>query len=277
MSRITERLSSLNFAVWTFVVLLLWFVWGLILASNKDFFKLFKEMNSVLTIDWLINPLQGTTQLKLWFIGLCLVMVGMGVNLIFCSWNRILKMMRHRFSGAKLFMLIVHIIFGFVALGHLGGFMMGYKHGDVSLFKNEVFSLENTYDLKITDIHFVDDPKVLQKSRREIMNNELNYNKNYAEVTLNEGDRLLAKGRIYLLRPLYYKDIQITLKWFLSPVNEDETLHALPGVKLAIACNPVLQAFLVIYPLMILGIAIHLIMTWKHPDKGDTKEGPTSI
>jgi hypothetical protein len=267
MKRITERLSSLNFAVWTLLVLLLWFVWGLVLASNKDFFKLFKEMNSVLTRDWLIDPAQGTAQLKFWFIGLCLIMFVMGVNLVFCSWNRILKIMRHRFSGAKLFMLIVHIIFGFVALGHLGGFMLGYKHGDVSLFKNDVFSFGNTYDLKITDIHFADDPKVLKKSRREIMNNELNYTQNYAELTLNKGDHLLAKGRVYLLKPLYYKDVQITLKRFLPPVKEDETLNALPGVKLAISCNPVLKAFLVIYPLMILGIAIHLIMTWRLSEK----------
>ncbi|MCP4575909.1 MAG: hypothetical protein GY846_06460 [Deltaproteobacteria bacterium] len=268
MNKITERLSSLNFAVWTLIALLMWFVWGLVLAADEDFFNGFRQMNSILVRDWLLESGRGLIHLKVWFIGLCLVMVVMGVNLVFCSWNRILKIMRHRFSGPKLFMLIVHMIFGFVALGHFGGFMLGYRYGDVPLKKGEVFSFEQGFELKVTDVHFEDDPKVLAKSRREIMRNEFHYERNFAEVALFQEERLLLQDRVYLLSPLSYGNLQITLKRFLSPKDGGKTPEGLPGVMLSVSSNPVLKAFLCIYPMMILGIAIHLIMTWQQPEKG---------
>jgi hypothetical protein len=270
LNRVTERLSSLNFATWTLVILFLWIVWGLALALNDDFFNGFREMNSVLVRDWLLDPTLGLIHLKVWFVGLCLVMVVMGVNLVFCSWNRILKIMRHHFSGAKLFMLIVHIIFGLVALGHLGGFMLGYRY-DVLLENNNGFQFEGDYELKVTDIHFANDPEILKKSRREMLRNEFQYENNFAEVALYQGEHLLLKDQIYLLSPLHYGDIQITMKRFLPP-KENETSEGLPGVMFAISCNPVLKIFLWIYPLMILGIAVHLIMTWRQPDRGNLKE-----
>lgn len=270
MNRVTERLSSLNFATWTLVVLFLWIVWGLALAMNNDFLNGFREMNSILVRDWLLNPTRGVILLKIWFVGLCLVMIVMGINLVFCSWNRILKIMRHRFSGATLFMLIVHIIFGLVALGHFGGFMLGYRY-EVPLENNKSFQFEGDYKLEVTKIHFANDPEILKKSRREILRDEFQYENNFAEVALYQGERLLLKDRIYLLNPLHYGNIQITMKRFLPP-KENNTSDRLPRVMLAISCNPVLKIFLCIYPLMILGIAVHLIMTWRPPDSGKAKK-----
>ena len=264
MNRVTERLSSLNFATWTLVVLFLWIVWGLALTLNDDFLNGFREMNRILVRDWLLDPTQGLMHLKIWFVGLCLVMVVMGVNLVFCSWNRILKIMRHRFSGATLFMLIVHIIFGLVALGHFGGFMLGYRY-DAKLANGRDFQFEGDYKLKVTDIHFANDLKILKKSRQEILRDEFQYENNFAEVALYQGERLLLKDRVYLLNPLHYGNIQITMKRFLPPKG-NETSQRLPGIMFAISCNPVLKIFLWIYPLMILGIAVHLIMTWRPPD-----------
>ena len=268
MSRVTEHLSSLSFATWTLVVLFLWFVFGTVLCANQDFFTAFRGMNSTLTRDWLLDQGQGSTFLKAWFVGLCLIMIVMGVNLVFCSWNRILKIMRHRFSGAKLFMLIVHVIFGLVALGHLGGFMLGYKYDDVGLKKGGIFSFADDLQLKVTDVHFVDDMQVLKKSRRDIMKDEFHHKDNFVEVTLQKTGQVLVQDRIYLLKPIHYKDIQITLKRFLPPdADAASPTNGMPGVMVAIACNPVLKAFLLIYPLMILGIGVHLVMTWQRPEK----------
>ena len=247
------------------MVLLLWVGWGLGLTMDENFLDGFKEMNSVLVRDWLLAPGQGLMHLKIWFVGLCLVMAVMGVNLVFCSWNRILKIMRHRFSGAKLFMLIVHIIFGLVALGHFGGFMLGYRY-DAKLTNGRDFQFEGDYRLKLTDIHFVNDPEILKKSRREILRDEFQYEDNFAVVALYKGDRLLLQDTIYLLDPLHHGNIQITLRRFLPP--KGGVSPGWPsGVMCTVSCNPVLKIFLWIYPLMILGIMAHLIMTWRQPEK----------
>ncbi|SPD75499.1 conserved membrane hypothetical protein [uncultured Desulfobacterium sp.] len=267
MSRVTEQLSSLGFATWTLVTLFLWFVIGTILCANQNFFAAFREMNMTLTRDWLFNQGHGSTFLKAWFIGLCLIMVVMGINLVFCSWNRILKIMRHRFSGAMLFMLVVHIIFGLVALGHLGGFMLGYKYDDVGLKKGETFSFEDDLQLKLLEVHFVDDAQVLNKTRRDIKNGEFHYKENFVEVALQKANQVLTHGRVYLLEPFHHGNLQVTLKRFTPPEADPSSSSTTPGVMVAIACNPILKVFLIIYPLMILGIGVHLVMTWQRPEK----------
>jgi hypothetical protein len=265
MSRVSEALSSLTFTTWTLVVLIAWFASGLLLARSESYSPGFAEMNGSLVREWLLTPDGGSALLKVWFVGLCLAMVLLGVNLVFCSWNRIFRIIRVRFSGPKLVMLIVHFIFGLVALGHFGGFMLGFRHDKVRLQEAQSFRFQDGYDLTVTDIHFVDDHRVLHKTRRELTRNEFHYRANYAEVVLRHNDRELGSDRLYVLRPVRRKGIQVTLKRFTPsrPGNPDPKDAATAAVMLAVSRNPVLGVFLALYPVMIIGTGIYLVMTWR--------------
>ena len=250
------------------VIILLWLIWGLIIAGSEAFKTGFSAMNSVLIRDWLMTPDVNSQLLKIWFIGICLLMTLLGVNLIFCSWEKIYKIIKVKFSGPKFYMLIVHAFFGLVALFHFGGFMLGFEQNDISLGGGMSCKFKNGYEVKINDINFTGNLAILDKSYRNIKKEDLDYKTSFAEVTLSQNGRELRKENIYYFQPLKYRDIRITLKSFISPVGANQgqiNATTTPWIKLTATKNPVLNAFLIIYPLMILGILIHLILTWKTP------------
>ena len=266
MKKITEKLSSLHFTTWTLIVLFIWFSWGIVLASFENFSEGFRLMNSTLLRHWFSDPDNGFLLLKFWFVGLCVVAVLLGINLVFCSWNKIFKFIRVRLNGPKLIMLVVHVIFGLVALGHFGGFMLGYKHDNVRLHEGQSFFFQNGHEVKVTKIYFSDDPSILKKSRNNLTRDEFHYRLNFAEIVLSREGRGICRDRTYMLKPMRIKGIQVTLKRFTPPRAQGSgDKGGKPGVVLVISKNPVLSIFLVFYPLMIVGIGIYLMMTWRLP------------
>ncbi|MDY6878997.1 MAG: hypothetical protein SV686_01985 [Thermodesulfobacteriota bacterium] len=266
MRRISEQLSSLHFTTWTVVVLILWFSGGILLAGHETYSREFALMNRVPLRHWIVDPLQGSFLIKSWFVGLCLVMVILGVNLVFCSWTKIMRIIRIRLSASKLLMLVIHIVFGLVALGHFGSFMLGYRHENIRLAEGEIFSFGEDYELALVKVHFVDEPWVLDKSRRELTRNQFHYRSNFAEVMLSRKQKKVDQDRIHILRPFRHKNIQITLKRFIPLSTRAQSKgndNAPVGVVLVVSKNPVIWIFLTLYPLMILGIMIYMLMTWR--------------
>jgi hypothetical protein len=266
MNRISEKIASLQYTTWNLVVLLLWIGWGMLMASSDDFRKGFQGMNNVLIRDWLISGETGFPVLKIWFIGLCFLMALLGVNLIFCSWEKIFRILRTGFNSPKIFMLIVHVIFGFVALFHLGGLMIGYEYNNIRLGEGKKYSFGNGYEVEVKNVNVLDDYMILERSSRYISRDDFDYRKNFAEVVLNKNGKEVSRDNIYLLSPMKYKDIQVTLRNFVRPpdaVDQKAAVDLKPWIGLTVSRNPVLKIFLVIYPVMIAGIFIYLILTWR--------------
>ncbi|NLD37727.1 MAG: hypothetical protein GX654_12745 [Desulfatiglans sp.] len=267
MSRVSEKLSSMYLTVWTLVFLAVWIGLGLYLAGSDAYIKDFRVMNNILVRDWLFSEKSGSGFLKIWFAVLCAVMVVMGINLIFCSWSKIFKIMRARFSRNQLFMLIVHGIFGFVALGHLGGFMLGFEYNDIRLGKGIKHHIKEGYEIEIKDVLFVGNRKALAKSKRDISRDDLDYTKSYVDVSLSRDGELLKEQRLYLLKPMNHKDVHVTLRSFVLPEGfiGEPAPDTEAWAMFTLSRNPALKTFLIIYPVMIAGIFIYLVMTWRKP------------
>ncbi len=265
MSKVTEKFSSMHLTAWALVFLILWMGLGLYMAGAESYTKDFRIMNNILVRDWLFSDKAGSGFLKIWFVLLCAGMTVIGINLIFCSWSKIFRIMRARFSGNQLFMLIVHAIFGFVALGHLGGLMLGFEYNNIRLGEGKKYNIKEGYEIEVKNVNFIGDVKALTKSRRDITRDELDYRESYAEVSLSRGGKLLESERIYLLKPLNCRDVHVTLRSFVLPDN----FKGEPGpetkawVMVTLSRNPALKMFLIIYPVMIAGIFIYLVMTWR--------------
>jgi hypothetical protein len=268
LSKVSEKLSSMHVTMWVLVFLLLWMGLGLYMAGEDSYTKEFRMMNDILVRDWLFSNKSGSGFLKIWFVILCTAMTVMGINLIFCSWNKIFKIIRARFSGSQLFMLIVHGIFGFVALGHLGGFMLGFEYNNIRLEKGANYTIKEGYELELKDVHFIGDVKALNKAKRDITHNELNYLESYVDVSISRDGELLNSQRVYLLKPMSYGDVHVTLKSFTLPA--DFKGEPGPGTEawamFTISRNPALKTFLILYPVMISGIFIYMVMTWRKPN-----------
>jgi hypothetical protein len=275
MKKVSEQLASLYVTTIILVVLILWFTWGILLAQSNTFEHEFYVMNSTLASAWFSQTQGLSVLLKFWFVGLCLVMAVLAINLVFCSWIKILKIIRIKLIMNKLVMLIIHIVFGAVALGHFGSFFLGYRYENVTLQQGQSFALKDGYILNLTNVHFVDNPLVLRKSPKELSADEYHHDVNFSEVTLSRDGKQVTSGQIYFLRPLIYKDIQVTLKRFTPSKGKTGGNHALrkPGVKLVVSKNPVKFLVFSLFPVMIVGIGVYMIMTWQQPEnKNATQE-----
>ena len=275
MKKVSEQLASLYVTTIILVVLILWFTWGILLAQSNTFEHEFYVMNSTLASAWFSQTQGLSVLLKFWFVGLCLVMAVLAINLVFCSWIKILKIIRIKLIMNKLVMLIIHIVFGAVALGHFGSFFLGYRYENVTLQQGKSFALKDGYILNLTNVHFVDNPLVLRKSPKELSADEYHHDVNFSEVTLSRDGKQVTSGQIYFLRPLIYKDIQVTLKRFTPSKGKTGGNHALrkPGVKLVVSKNPVKFLVFSLFPVMIVGIGVYMIMTWQQPEnKNATQE-----
>lgn len=267
MMRWPEKLSSLTLTLQTLIALTAWFTFGVVLASSDRYFSGFRSMNSQLIKDWLAAPSGNILLLKYWFAGLCLFTLLLGVNLGFCSWQRMLRVLQHRFDTARLLLLFVHLLFGLLALGHFCSFMFGFETDGLRLGENQTWQAPNNRVLKITDITFVDDPRVLLKSKRDILPEEFHYRLNKVEIALFDHEREVFRGKTRLLEPLSHQGMQITLKRFALPRSQAKTIGAKPVAVLNVSSNPVIGAILALYPLMIIGMAIHLVVTWRPVEK----------
>jgi len=217
MRKISEQLASLYVTTIILVVLILWFAWGILLAQSNTLAHEFDVMNSTLAHAWFSRTQGLSLLMKLWFVGLCVVMAVLAINLVFCSWVKILKIIRIKLIMNKLIMLIIHIVFGVLALGHFGSFFLGYRYENVKLQQGQSFALKDGYILNLTNVYFVDNPLVLRKSPKELSPEEYHHDANFSEVTLSRNGKQVTSGQIYFLRPLTYKDIQVTLKRFTPP------------------------------------------------------------
>lgn len=272
MKKVSEQLASLYFTTIILVVLILWFAWGILLAQSNTFGHGFDVMNSTLAPAWFSRTQGLSLLMKLWFVGLCVVMAVLAINLVFCSWVKILKIIRIKLIMHKLVMLIIHIVFGVVALGHFGSFFLGYRYENITLQQGQSFSLKDGYMLSVKDVHFVDNPEVLTKPPKELSPDQYHHKANYSEVALSQNGKQLSSSRIYFLNPLTYKDIQVTLKRFTPPKGISGSNHALqkPGVKLVVSKNPIKFLVFFLFPAMIIGIGAYMIMTWRQPENKNT-------
>jgi hypothetical protein len=271
MSRASEKLASLQYTTWNLVILLLWLSWGMLMAASDAYVRGFQGMNSVLIRDWFGSQQAGFHILKIWFVGLCLLMTSLCINLIFCSWEKIFKIIRSRFNRPKIFMLIIHAIFGFVALGHLGGLMSGYKYNNIKLGEGSAYSFEDGYRIEVKRVNYISDYKVLDKTKY-ITRDEFDYKKNSAEILLSRNGKELKRGNVCILSPICYRDIQVTLRNFMkspdSGVMQDAG-ESKPWIIVTVSRNPVLKIYLFLYPVMIAGIFIYLILTWQVSGKNN--------
>ena len=264
MKRISEHMSSFHYTTWNLIVIFFWFLWASIIASMDQFSRDFHSMNTHLIRHWLFSSPGEFFLLKFWFVGLCILVGVLGLNLLFCSWNKIIKIIKARFNFPKTFMLLAHILFGIVAISHFAGFMLGFKQPNICLRENQAHLLQNGYKVKVTSINFVDDVSVLNKSKKKLTQDNYHYRLNFVDVTVSSNGGKCFKGRVFELTPLRVNELQVTLKKFIPPPSRAKAgKNNKPGVIISVSENPALDIFLIAYLLMIVVIAIYMLMTWR--------------
>lgn len=273
MKRSFEILSSMQFTAVVLGVLVFWFAWGILLAECADYKDGFRIMNSVLVPVWFTTQKQPLFLLKAWFLGLCSAMFILAVNLVFCSWNKLLRLMKGSVLRSRLVMLIIHVVFGLVALGHFGSFLLGYRYENIPLREGQSFVLPEGGTLVVEGIHFEDDLALLHQSQKDHVPGAVLSQGNFCEVAFMRDGEAEARGKAYFMKPFVWNDIQVTLKRFTPPKGEGKQgpKAQTPDVRLIVSRNPVKGLVLFLFPVMIAGIGLYLIMTWRTGSGGNHK------
>jgi hypothetical protein len=147
--------------------------------------------------------------------------------------------------------------------------MLGYEYNNIKIGEGNTYDFEDGYRVEVKGVNFLSDYKVLEKTKY-ITRDEFDYTKNSAEIVLSRNGKELKRDNIFILNPMEYKDIQVTLRNFMkSPesANQQGVMESKPWIIMTVSSNPVLKIFLVIYPVMIVGILIYLILTWQTSPK----------
>jgi len=199
--------------------------------------------------------------------GWCPIAAALGITLIFCSWNKFLKIAARRMNRPAMLMLAIYVVFGLVILGHFGSLLVGFRHANVRLRQGESFELQNEYRVRADAIHFVNDASVLTKPIKAMTSDEFSFESNFVQVSLYKNDLFLKSGRLSFLKPLVLDGIQFTLKNFTPPASavKNGPNSSSAGTILFISRNPAKNLVFTLFPLMIIGIAVYLVMTWKQP------------
>ncbi|MDD2389641.1 MAG: hypothetical protein PHP23_07920 [Desulfobacterales bacterium] len=267
MKKLIEYLSSLQFCLWLLIILFGWFTWAIVLATATEHSETFRQMNNHLLLNWLSISHGKAPLIRFWFFGLCAVMAALGINLIFCTWNKFLKMTVKRMNRSAILMLMIHIVFGLVILGHFGSLVFGFRYSNVRLQQGESFTFGNGYRVIADQIHFVNDASVLSKPLKAMRSGEFSFESNSVQISVYRNEHFLKSGRLFFLKPFVLDNIQFTLRNFTPPVSTGKTGQNQPsaGTVLFISQNPVKSFVFGLFPLMIIGITAYLMMTWKQP------------
>lgn len=260
-------LSSMRFAFWLLVSLIVWLFLGAMLTIQKDLAYAIKNMGNKLILDWLLEQSAQSPIILSWFIILCIIGALLAVSFLFCSWTNLYKVARKKRNWTSIFLFLIHIFFVIIMALHLGSMLVGYKYSDVELTEGQEFQFDNGFKLKLNNVHYIDDINVLKMKYKEMRKyhtrDGFHYKDNYADLSLFQDNVKVLNEKARMLSPLKYGALQITISYFYLPKN---TSSNTPGVKMVIANNYFNSLFFIFYAIEIISILAFLILTWKKID-----------
>lgn len=255
-------LSSLKLSAILIICLVLMFLAGVFMSLSDPIYDALKQMNDTIILDWVLLFKNHNTAIVIWFIVFCIIAVLLGVNLVLCTWNNLLKSVIKSKGVKALSLFSIHVIFIIILVLHAFSLVIGFKYGNLRLAEGDSYKFENDYELVVSDIEFVDDYSILKKkkssSRMEMTKDKFHYKENSAELTIYHKEEEISKDIIKIFEPIMIDGIQFTMeKFYLDKKTENI------GVKLTISKNPLTIWFFMFYGLGIFSMLWFLILTWK--------------
>lgn len=285
-----KSLSSLRFMIICSTALVLWLVTGAVLGK-ADAFRLviLRQMNEILIRDWILQEGMKNPVPCLWLLILILIAALLLINIVLCTWNKLLEFVKLRTTITRITLLAVHVFFFVLVLMHGVSFIWGYKaKGDLG--EKETYALPGGMVLRVDEIRFVDDPELLRMTRHARTNKAFHWKDNYARVSLIQEDKTLLSRELRHMAPLSYGGLQVSLFRFsdLSPESSEKgerggckvcgdsgakedgkvgLRDVRPGVNLVFTRNPIGPCFFWVYALFIVTTGLYLVLIWPAKDE----------
>ena len=140
----------------------------------------------------------------------------------------------------------------------------GHKQDNIQLCPGQSHLFGDNYRIDMVDVTFADDLKFLTMKRKEsrhlMTRKNIHPTLNYADIALFQNDSKLDSQRVFMLHPMRYKSIRVTVTKFIARrQNGQQTV----GVNLSVTRNIFTPFFFTVYALMIITLACFVAITWK--------------
>ena len=249
-----KRLSSLYLTWWLLISLVLWFVLGSLAASVPAFQDGLSGMNAWLVRDWLASQGLRYPKVVLWLGILVLLAAALGLNLAACLWIRLQNALNIRGLRLCIF-LSMHLLFGLVMLLHGLETVIGEKYPQQTVQAGQVMDLQSGWEVHIREVIYVNDPRLLRldkdQARRAMTRDSFDLQANRVHIALSRKGRVVAEGRIGMLRPLHHAGLHIVLRGFAWSRQGI-------GARIKVVRSPLHTAFFSTYALFIISLIIWL-------------------
>ncbi|KIX16013.1 hypothetical protein [Dethiosulfatarculus sandiegensis] len=260
-----RRLASFVVTAYTVIGLVVWLFWGRYLGDVEPYRSAVKAMNSRIIVDWFFGPAWNQPLVAIWFAGLCLLCLVLFINLACCLWVRMPFNRLGKMTGKRAALLVVHLLLALVMAAHAVSLVVGDKHEDLKVVQGQVVKLQDGYVLKVKEIEFKDDLKLLRLEKRQARHamNSDNFHResNLVKVSLLRNSEIMEQGDLCILSPLSLGkwDLVVT-KFNLKQKNGREILSA----NITITSGSQALIFFFLYVFFILSLIWLLVASWQN-------------
>ncbi len=259
-----QRLSSLKFTLGSLAGLMIWLGLGVVLLQPKLLGPSFQEMNCMLILDWMLGAAWNKPLAPIWFLGLCLGVGVMLLNLGACTLTRLLPRLRpgNRLRGWLL--TLVHLVMLVVLVGHGAEMVLGHKQEELRLVPGQTISLPGGLSLRLERVRFTSDPSVInlpyRRARWVWTSSAFHRRENWVQVRVSRADQELWHGKLRILEPAKVESQRLTLAGFFAPSGANK---GQVGARLAVVYNPLTVMFFAAYGAWVVLYALLAVVTWR--------------
>ncbi len=262
-----QRLASIKFTFLSLALLIFLMTTGIALTIFPEYKDAVKAMNERIIYQWLIENWRQKAVLTAWFLLLVLSAGVLFVNTVCCILStQLLAAMRIGNLRRWLF-LIIHVTFLLVLAIHGITLITGDKQENVLLCQGQSYVFGENFRIELSEVIFSDNPDLLKNKRKDRLHRMTRENfhrkQNIASISLFKENRHVKHQKVYLLEPLKYRSLRVTLTRF-SVVNIDGREQI--AVNLAVTRNIFTGFFFTVYAVMIIALFCFIALTWT-PEK----------
>jgi len=257
---IVTSLASTRLCFYLLAVLIAWLLGGIFLDAYHGTRDAIFQMNNLLILDWLIDPEPSDWRVIIWFVGFCIINGLLFINLICCTAISMQHLSWNRCGIKKLALLTIHILMALIMLGHVADMVVGYKYSHIKLTPGKSYPLPDGYCVRLDHVTYKPSLDILTMKRhdaRKLLTREkFKIKENYSKITVTQKNQILFTDNVFMLAPLNYNGLRITLnKFFLAKKKTEKTV----GAVITLARNPVHEIFFIIYALMIVTLIVYTV------------------
>jgi len=273
-----RKLAAIHITYCAIISLVILLMGGVVLSYFPVHQKAIDGLNTSLVHQWLFHNISSNPLVTAWVILICLASGILFINTLVCSMTTLVSAaIKHRSINRWSF-LCMHLLFLVVLVCHGLALISGHKTQEIKLYPGDSHGLINGFSLKVDEINFVDDTRLIsmkmKKNRNLMTRKTFHADQNTASVTLLKDQTPVKSQKVMMLNPLVHDAMRITLTRFLlkkntgnKEINENTSNKNEQGVEkekigavFILSSNNFTALFFIAYGLLILTIIIYILI-----------------